>query len=306
MEGFGFLVIGAQKAGTTTLWHLLRGHPQLALPSSKEAPFFSEPAYEQGLASFMRTHFRDADPTSLRGTVTPQYMMGTPTVPVPEIAARIARTLPDVRLIALLRDPVDRAISQWRMSRRWGVEQRGLDEALAAALRPEALVAARRHADPTNSYVVQGEYGRTLAAYAACFPREQLHVELTQTLDADPAGTLARILAFLGVDDAWQPRELERHWFQGGERARVDRAAAAELLLRLAQDVFPLAGAAADEVERACWMAFESWNVVPEPRPQLDPQVEHALRCHYRADADALERELGLSLPWGRLAAAGL
>lgn len=51
-------------------------------------------------------------------------------------------------------------------------------------------------------------------------------------------------------------------------------------------------------------MAFESWNVVPEPRPQLDPELEHALRSHYFADAAAVERELGLSLPWGRLAVA--
>ena len=72
-----FIVIGAQKAGTTSLFEYLRGHPELSLPPDKEAPFFSsEEARRRGFEDYMRKAFAFADPSSKWGTVTPQYMVG--------------------------------------------------------------------------------------------------------------------------------------------------------------------------------------------------------------------------------------
>lgn len=216
-EKLDFLIIGAQKAGTTTLWHLLRTHPQLAFPAAKEAPFFTGSAYERGVEWHVRSVFGSSSFGRLKGTATPHYMMGAPGAPVPVVAQRIARDLPHVRLIALLRDPVQRAISQWRMSRRWGLEPRSIDEALQAELHAEALQKARACPTSTNSYVVQGEYGRTLGAYLRHLPRRQLHVELTEDLERDPSTVVGRVLSFLGVDDAWRPETLDGRWFIGGE-----------------------------------------------------------------------------------------
>lgn len=295
-----FVVIGAQKAGTTTLWQLLRDHPQLAFPPAKEAPFFTEESYARGLEWYLRTAFADAPAARLLGSVTPQYTMGTAAAPVPVVAGRMARDAPGVRLVALLRDPVERALSQWTMSRRWGVERRPVEVALREELAPGALEAARATPSTTNSYVAQGEYGRTLATYLRHFPREQLHVELTTSLERDPGAVVQRVLAFVGADHAWRPERLGERWFRGGERPRVPPDASQALLERLGRDVFPLAGAAQEDVAAAFWLVFQQWNVVPEPHPTLPPELEAALREHFARDATAAERLLGVALPWSR------
>lgn len=294
-----FVVIGAQKAGTTTLWHLLRQHPELAFPPAKEAPFFTEPAFGDGLAAFLAASFPQYRSGAKAGTVSPQYMMGTPDVPVPAVARRLRETVPDARLVALLRDPVDRAISQHRMMARWGTDPRTLEQALADALAPAALAEGRTRPTATNTYVVQGEYGRTLSAYLERFPRDQLHVELTEELDGRPADVVRRVLGFLGVDATWQPEEVGRRWFEGGERTRVPQGDADALMARLAQEVFPLAGPAAAHITEAFWLTFQQWNVVPSPPPQLSAELRARLERHYAADARELERLLGLRVPWG-------
>ncbi|MCP9488895.1 MAG: sulfotransferase [Solirubrobacteraceae bacterium MAG38_C4-C5] len=126
--------------------------------------------------------------------------MGTGDADVPEIARRIRAAVPDVRLIALLRDPVKRALSHHRMATLRGQEHRTFDDAARASVVPEALDEARRAPTETTSYVVQGEYARILGAYLAVFPRERLHVALTADLAEDPLATMRAIFAFLGVE----------------------------------------------------------------------------------------------------------
>src|SRR5271157_2660056 len=107
--GMEFLVIGAQKAGTTTLWNLLRDHPQLWLPDAKEVPFFSHTeVYEAGWESYLERLRVPAGDGALRGTITPHYMPGWHDASTRVVAERIAGLLPEVRIVALLRDPVDR------------------------------------------------------------------------------------------------------------------------------------------------------------------------------------------------------
>src|SRR2546423_473254 len=118
-----FLVIGAQKAGTTSLWRYLSDNARLALPPHKEAPFFSEPS-PGDFRGYMRALFKEAPRGAKTGTVTPTYMVGGPSAPVPVIAERIRAAAPDVKLVALLRDPVERAHSAWRMLVRRGEERR--------------------------------------------------------------------------------------------------------------------------------------------------------------------------------------
>ncbi len=293
-----FLVIGAQKAGTTTLWQLLRGHPQLAFPPAKEAPFFTEDSYERGVEWFARTVFGDAAAGRLRGTVTPHYMLGTPDAPVPLVAARIARDLPDVRLIALLRDPVERAVSHWRMSRRRGIEPRGVDEALREELTGGALAEARQRPTSTNSYIAQGEYGRILGEYLRHLPRERLLVELTDHLARDPGAVLGRVLRFLGVEADWRPGSVDGRWFVGGEQPRITPEASDALYHQLLRDVFPLAGAAHDDVAHGFWLAFQQWNVVPEEPPVIDADLEDLLRTHFASDAERLAELLEVTVPW--------
>jgi hypothetical protein len=107
-----FLVLGTQKGGTTTLHHLLRQHPDVFLPSVKEVHFFSL-HYGKG-AAWYGEHFRGAQPQQRCGEITPYYLFH------PEAPGRIHQLLPKARLIILLRDPVERLLSQYFHSRRLG------------------------------------------------------------------------------------------------------------------------------------------------------------------------------------------
>src|SRR5712691_8988709 len=104
-----FVVIGAQKGGTTTLFEHLRGHPELCLPADKEAPFFNRPElYSHGVEHLFSTYFPQPLPTDrLLGTVTPQYMC------IAGCAQRLAVAFPECRLVVILRDPVERAYSHY-------------------------------------------------------------------------------------------------------------------------------------------------------------------------------------------------
>jgi hypothetical protein len=205
-----FVIIGTQKGGTTSLWQYLRDHPQLWMPRTKEAPFFNKAQADDAaeLAAYMDRRFGEAPDGALLGKATPHYMMGSRRADVERIARRIATAFPDVRLIALLRDPLERAVSHYRMAVRRGQEERSFDEAIADLLDPGQLADGRSRATETNSYVVQGEYARILRAYHESLPAEQLHVELTEDLSGDPGAVVDRVLGFLGLPAGFRPKGL--------------------------------------------------------------------------------------------------
>jgi hypothetical protein len=228
-----FIVIGAQKAGTTSLFEYLKRNPELSLPVDKEAPYFShDDVYARGWDNYMKRTFAFADPAQKWGTVTPQYMVGgvygamiTPglegdgyderTVPL-----RIRERLPDVRLIAVLRDPVERARSHHRMALMNGFERRSFDEAIEDLLNPEALERSRRHPDLNTGYVAWGEYGRILAEYFDIFSREQILVLFTDELARTPERFLGRVHEFLGVKPDFIPDNLGTRYRVGGVKRR--------------------------------------------------------------------------------------
>jgi hypothetical protein len=327
-----FVVIGAQKAGTTTLWELLRRRPDVWVPPSKELPYFSHDAvYAEGLQRLLERHGAPDD-DRLVGTVTPHYMHGWQEMTTAKIAARMASDLPRLKLVALLRDPVQRACSQHAMAAARGRDPRSLDEAIEAELAPAALLAARARPGDANTYVVQGEYGRILSEYLSVFPREQLHVELTSRLAADPDGVLRGILSFLGarVDDL--PTQPRLRLFASGPEARTSDDACIELCSELAvtpgeqRPALARAWAQArpelseEDVASLDWLVgrfvtqpaplpapvrtglrFELrkvWNVRPGARAPLRPDLHERLRAHYAEDAVLLRDATGVEGDW--------
>jgi hypothetical protein len=291
-----FLVIGAQKAGTTSLWRYLEDNPHIRMPPDKEAPFFTEPAYPDGLRSYMRALFKDAPRRAMLGTVTPYYMVGANGVDVPEVAARIHRTAPAVRLIALLRDPVARALSSYRMSVRRHGERRSFPEAVRELLRPDELERARRAPTPTNTYVAGGEYGRILTAYRDVFPRGQLLVELSRELEREPAQVVERVCAHIGVP-AHEPARLGGRFFTGGQPL-VPAEAEADLKRYLDRHVWPRVRHA-EQHRQAFEHWFRLWNTGPSPASEtVDDATAAALREHFAADARELEAATGVRGPW--------
>jgi hypothetical protein len=225
-----FIVIGAQKAGTTSLFQHLKQHPQISLPAGKEVPYFShDTTHARGWTPYMRNLIRYdglVDPARKWGTVTPQYMVGGVYKPTRDnvlsnsydertVPLRIYEYLPDVRLIAILRDPVERARSHHRMLAMRGGERRSFDEAIGELLRPDALKRARRRPQERTGYIVWGEYDRILAGYFDVFPREQILVVFTEELERAPAQLLSRIQEFIGVRADFEPDNLGARFREG-------------------------------------------------------------------------------------------
>jgi hypothetical protein len=211
-----FLIIGAAKGGTTSLHSYLGQHPDLFMSRRKELQFFPwegrgpefrGPGSDEILGRTVitsveeyRSHFADAAPHQARGESTPVYLY------FPRAAERIRHHIPDAKLIAVLRQPAERAYSHYLMLRREGWETLGFEQALAAEERR-----MRDGWSHTWHYLRRGFYAAQLAPYLELFSREQLKLYLYEDLMADPVGLAQDIFRFLGVDDTFAPDVSRRH-----------------------------------------------------------------------------------------------
>ncbi|MEX2374207.1 MAG: sulfotransferase [Dehalococcoidia bacterium] len=288
-----FLVVGAQKAGTTTLHVLLRQHQSLWLPPQKEAPFFTDATTWSNFDTYMEQVYSDAPAGALLGGVNPQYMRGASGAGTSEVADRVRATLPGVKLIASLRDPVARAVSEWRMATRRTIETRSFDDAVRELLTEDALVAARINPQPSTSYLAQGEYGRILEEWYARFPPEHIHIVHFGDLVSDPVAVATGIHRFLGVDPL--PPKATPTMHRSGSTTKVSDEQVAELYALLTEHVWPHAP---DNAKRAFKYWFGMWNIEPDEEPvEVSSESRTRLRSHYRDDAQRL-KGLGVSAPW--------
>jgi hypothetical protein len=209
-----FLVVGAQKGGTTALWEYLRRHPGIAGPSWKEVSFFDRhwargPAWYRGNFPLRRGR--------LVGEASPSYLFH------PLAPARARALVPEARLVAILRDPVDRAYSHYQHEVDFGREPLSFEEAIEQeearlAGEVERLLADARYFSRAwwdHTYLARGRYAEQLERWYDVFPREQLLVLANEELAERPAETYGRVLAFLGAPpyelDAY-PRVFDRDY----------------------------------------------------------------------------------------------
>ena len=213
-----FLGIGTQKGGTTYLHGLLQQHPQVFLAHPKELHYFSL-HHQLGLDWYGR-HFEAAAPDQRCGEVTPYYLFH------PLAAERIAATLPDVKLIVLLRDPVERALSQYFHSKRLGLETLELEAAFAAEAQrlADADAALKRgeshRSHQQHSYLSRSRYEHQLFRFEKLFLSTQLLVLRSEDLFDQPRRTWDQVLDFLELDTAPLPKTISRY-AGGGESAAV-------------------------------------------------------------------------------------
>jgi Sulfotransferase family len=183
-----FLIIGAAKAGTTSLYEWFRPHPAIFMPALKEPRFFSydparsEPAPVRTLEEYAAL-FEGVTTETAIGEASPHYLMHGA---VPE---RIAATLPGVRLIAALRDPAERAFSVYQMNLR----NRGVNDGVPFL-----------QAIETDGNL-RGGYATGLARYFARFPRERIRIVLFEEIAGAPLATAQALFGFLGVDEGFVP-----------------------------------------------------------------------------------------------------
>jgi len=212
IERLDFIVAGAQKSGTTALHYFLRKHPQIGLPDRQELHFFDDDEiFSRQTVDYelLHRHFRKRPVRlppvrlGLAGEVTPSYLYWKPAM------ERIWNYNRQIKLVILLRNPIDRAFAHWNMQRFKDREPLGFLDALKEEPRRIAqplTIESRRFA-----YVDRGFYSRQLDRVFKFFPREQVHIVKFEDFRDRKQETLAGIFEFLGVKSLRRIRDKDRN-----------------------------------------------------------------------------------------------
>lgn len=193
-----FIIIGVQKCGTTSLFHYLRQHPDINLPEEKEIHFFDK-FYHKGINWYLEKFPEDG---MLTGEATPYYIYH------PHVAARMAVCCPKVKLIVMLRDPADRAYSQFVMEKQRKNEPlETFEEAIAAE--PDRIIHEKKmlEQDPgyrsvphqRYSYLERGKYDQQIGMWLQFFSLENFYFIRSEDFFNDPERILHSVFDFLGL-----------------------------------------------------------------------------------------------------------
>jgi len=234
-----FVIIGGQKCGTTSLYNYLIEHPNVLPARNKETRFFQTRRYGRGelwyRASFptkarKRRAEREGGQKLITGESTPEYLF------FPQVPGRVRKTVPHVRLIVLLRNPVDRAYSHYQHKVRNGRETLSFEEAIEREEERLAGEVEQVLADPRYyshnldhySYLRRGIYVDQLRAWRRFFPKGHLLILRSEDLYEDAPAVVGRTLTFLGLP-ALDTERYARHNV-GGYKEEMDPAVRGRLV----------------------------------------------------------------------------
>lgn len=232
-----FLVLGANKAGTTSLYRYLGQHPDVFVSPVKEPSYFTKGGTTAPDPATLGARARRPDPHVTR--TLDEYLAlfegargesavgeaSTAYLASPVAPERIRREIPGVKMVAVLRNPLDRAFSAYAMHVQWGMEERPFADLIDTELAGGVAQGRRTH------YVATGCYGEQLPRYLDRFPQEQLRVYLYEDFQSDPAGVMRDLYGFLAVDESFEPDLTERRNVSRAP-SRVDRLPAPVRRLR--------------------------------------------------------------------------
>lgn len=203
------LIIGAGKSGTTSLQRYLAQHPEVSMSKQKELQFFTREDWRERIEWYEQRFPLD---TPVRGEASPVYTMD-PAFPSP--AGRIRSLIPDVKLVYLVRDPIERLLAHYVEWAALGIESRSLSEVL------EGDGAA------TSAYVCASLYSAQLERYLEHFPAEQLLVMDHHDLLVNRQGAMRMVFSFLGVDSDFVSESFHQAFNVRGEKVGVTALGAA-------------------------------------------------------------------------------
>lgn len=206
----GFLVVGAQRCGTTSLFRALEQHPQVVRPTFHKGINYFDLDYERG-AAWYRGHFprRSTVARRAQGDATFAFEASGYYMFHPLAMERIAADLPDVRIVAMLRDPVERAYSAWKHESARGFEDQPFQTALDLEDDRLAGEAQRMRHDPGyqshayrhRAYRSRGDYAVQLGHIRSLLPAERLHVVVSEEFFGAPTQAFGGLCDFLGIRD---------------------------------------------------------------------------------------------------------
>lgn len=277
-------VVGAAKAGTTSLHAYLGQHPDIHMSAHKEPHFFADVRNapnilavrdrERYLALFVEGRDR-----RYRGEASPSYLWD------PKAAERIRSASPEARIVIALRDPVERAHSHYLMDLREGLHRRSFQKALARDLEERETGWGISHL-----YHALGRYADQVERYLQVFARSRVHVLFFEHMRDDPGAALERLYAFLELPPH-RPRTAPRNQFAIPRNGLASRLMGAHPLRTSLRAMLP-----------PPVRAFVRSRLLDTraDKPEIPSDVEARLVEHYAADVERLESLLGRPVPWPR------
>ncbi|MBE9063153.1 sulfotransferase domain-containing protein [cf. Phormidesmis sp. LEGE 11477] len=287
-----FLIIGAAKAGTSSLYHYLNEHPQIYMSPVKEPRFFAPELYTDYLKDPYRSGakehrstpmsleeylalFEDVSNETAIGEASTEYLY------VPKTPERIKERLPDVRLIAVLRDPAERAYSAFCYQVRDGCEQLTFEEALAQ----EEHRRLEKKRWPGWHYERVGFYHEQVKRYFDLFDKKQIKIYLYKDLQADSGAVVKDACRFLNVEDTFTPDLTRRN-----VSAIPKNMALQNLLIK----DNPLKTLVKPFIPIGLRKSIRSQNL--KKKPALSPEIRQKLVADYREDIlklqDLIQKDL--------------
>lgn len=274
------IVIGGLKCGTTSLHHYLNLHPQIAMSRPKELNFFvTELNWDLG-RDWYADHFDPAAP--VRGESSPHY---TNLPRFAGVAERMRSLLgDDVRLVYLVRDPIDRMLSHYLHNVGGAYEHRPLAEALT---------------DTESAYLARSRYAMQLEPYLREFGVERVTIVSREELRDERASTMRRLFELCAVDPSFRSEQFEREWETGSGKAGggfrlMDRAVRLPGLRALDRNFDRLPESLRWLVERL----VHDPDTGAAPKPELPSDLRERLIALVRPDTERLEALTGRRFGW--------
>jgi hypothetical protein len=286
-----FLIIGVGKAGTTAMWHFLRQHPNIYMSSRKEPEFFSmhgQPTDFRGPRDGKSGHLvteRDAYEDLFRGVKTERAIGETSVwyLYLPNAAPAIKQLLPDVKLIAILRDPVERAFSNYLHTATGGLEPLPFREAMHAEERR-----ILDHWSPMFHYKQKGFYFKQISHYLRFFSGDQMKICFFEDFMQNGGALLTDIFNFLGVPPVSVDTRTRINEVRALRSKTFDRISRGNILTQSIKPLLP------GSMRRSLRTTVDKLNRKPKPRLSEEDRAEFIKV--YRDDilrlSDLLRRDL--------------
>ena len=203
-----FMVVGAQKAGTSAIDYYLRQHPKIEMASKKELHFFDNDKFFSNSKvdyTLLNKYFPERKVNYLFGEVTPSYMYWDNSI------ERIKKYNQHIKLIAILRNPIERAFSNWNMEINRNNELRSFKSCIENEM--HLILNNIKSKNLYSSYVDRGLYAKQIRNMYSCFPSEQLLFIKYENYITNQKDTMNRVCSFLGIDlcdDNFQSKSLHK------------------------------------------------------------------------------------------------
>jgi len=280
-----FIIVGAPKAGTTSLYHYLTEHPQVFMSDPKEVNYFSrEESEAQELYYDVLKASSLSEYENLFTNVTHEIAIGEGSVSYlfyPKTPSKIKETIPDVKIVILLRDPVERAFSHYLMDYRLGLVDLSFEEIVYKSGTHKYLNLY------FQQYLELGLYYEQIKRYLEIFGEKQVKIYLQEDLRVDTKGVVSDLYDFLGVDKSFTPEiEREHNVFSMPKNKLIRKLYASQQMRSWAVKLLPMS-----LKETVVNLLFER-----KQKPKLSAETREYLQNFYRTDIQKLQRLINRDL----------